>query len=36
MGYSDQQLLQLLDRVNHLHPYGFSIVDTFGSMTAGN
>lgn len=33
MGYSDQQLLQLLDRVNHLHPYGFSIVDTFGSMT---
>ena len=33
MGYSDQQLLQLLEKVNHLHPYGFAIVDTFGSMT---
>lgn len=33
MGYSDQQLLTLLEKVNRLHPYGFSIVDTFGSMT---
>ena len=33
MGYSDRQLLDLLEKVNRLHPYGFSIVDTFGSMT---
>ena len=33
MGYSDRQLLELLEKVNRLHPYGFSIVDTFGSMT---
>lgn len=33
MGYSDRQLLKLLEKVNRLHPYGFSIVDTFGSMT---
>lgn len=33
MGYSDRQLLRLLEKVNGLHPYGFSIVDTFGSMT---
>lgn len=33
MGYSDADLLALLKQVNALHPYGFSIVDTFGSMT---
>lgn len=32
MGYSDRQLLDLLDKVNEMNPYAFSIVDTFGSM----
>lgn len=33
MGYNDHQLLSLLEKVNRIKPYGFSIVDTFGSMT---
>lgn len=33
MGYTDEMLLSLLKKVNRLDPYGFSIVDTFGSMT---
>lgn len=33
MGYSDSELLNLLKRINEIHPYAFSIVDTFGSMT---
>jgi 4-hydroxy 2-oxovalerate aldolase len=32
MGYSDVELLTLLEKINRLHPCGFSIVDTFGSM----
>lgn len=32
MGYSDHDLLQLLEKVNELEPHIFSIVDTFGSM----
>lgn len=32
MGYSDAMILELLQKVNRLHPYAFSIVDTFGSM----
>lgn len=32
MGYSDEMLLKLVEKVNALHPYAFSIVDTFGSM----
>lgn len=32
MGYSDAQILQLLEKVNRVKPYAFSIVDTFGSM----
>ena len=32
MGYSDEQILQLLHKVNEIQPYAFSIVDTFGSM----
>ncbi len=32
MGYSDRQILWILDQVNKIHPYQFSIVDTFGSM----
>ena len=30
--YSDQQYIEVLEKVNELHPYGFSIVDTFGVM----
>lgn len=30
--YSDKQYIEVLERVNELHPYGFSIVDTFGVM----
>lgn len=32
MGYSDKQILFMLDKVNAVEPYQFSIVDTFGSM----
>lgn len=32
MGYSDEQILWILEQVNKVHPYQFSIVDTFGSM----
>lgn len=32
MGYTDEQLLTILSRVNEIKPYAFSIVDTFGSM----
>lgn len=30
--YTDEQYLEVLHRVNELHPYGFAIVDTFGVM----
>lgn len=32
MGYSDEMILKLLEKVNQIRPYAFSIVDTFGSM----
>lgn len=32
LGYSDSELLELIDDVNKLEPYCVSIVDTFGSM----
>lgn len=32
MGYSDEQILWIIDQVNEIQPYQFSIVDTFGSM----
>lgn len=32
MGYSDEQLLWIVEQVNQIQPYQFSIVDTFGSM----
>ena len=32
MGYSDKDLLWILEQVNAIHPWQFSIVDTFGSM----
>ena len=32
MGYSDDQILKILEKINSIHPFQFSIVDTFGSM----
>lgn len=32
MGYSDEMILNLLEKVNRIQPYAFSVVDTFGSM----
>lgn len=32
MGYKDDKILWILDQVNEIQPYQFSIVDTFGSM----
>lgn len=32
MGYSDARILWILEQVNQIQPYQFSIVDTFGSM----
>ena len=32
MGYSDERILWIVDQVNRIQPYQFSIVDTFGSM----
>lgn len=32
LGYSDQELLELINIVNDIEPYSFAIVDTFGSM----
>lgn len=30
--YTDSEYLELIEQINALHPYGFSIVDTFGTM----
>jgi len=32
MGYTDSRIIWIIDRVNKIQPYQFSIVDTFGSM----
>lgn len=32
MGYTDDSILWIIDQVNKIMPYQFSIVDTFGSM----
>ena len=32
LGYSDKEMIDLIEKVNPLNPYCFSIVDTFGSM----
>lgn len=32
LGYTDKELLELVECVNELNPYAFAIVDTFGSM----
>ena len=31
-GNSDLEILNLIEKINNLHPFAFSIVDTFGSM----
>lgn len=33
LGYTDEELLHIINRVNEIHPEGFTIVDTFGSLT---
>lgn len=32
LGYSDRELLDLVDMVNEIQPYSFGIVDTYGAM----
>lgn len=32
LGYTDKELIDLIEEVNKLEPFGMSIVDTFGSM----
>ena len=32
MGYSDGQILNIVEQINEICPYQFSVVDTFGSM----
>lgn len=32
LGYTEEELLKLVEKANELSPYAFSIVDTFGSM----
>lgn len=32
LGYTDAELLELIEMINPLEPYAFSLVDTFGSM----
>lgn len=32
LGYSDSEMIELINMVNEIEPYCFSIVDTFGSM----
>lgn len=32
LGYSDAEMLELIELINDIEPYCFSIVDTFGSM----
>ncbi|GHT38694.1 hypothetical protein FACS189437_00100 [Bacteroidia bacterium] len=36
LGYSDMEILDLIERTNEINPYAFSIVDTFGSMDSDN
>ena len=32
LGYTDEELIELINLINEVEPYSFSIVDTFGSM----
>lgn len=34
LNYNDKELLDLVDLINEIHPYGFGIVDTYGAMYA--
>jgi len=34
LGYTDIELIELIENINQIEPYCFSIVDTFGSMYA--
>lgn len=36
MGYSDREILTILEKVNEIKPAAFSIVDTFGSMKSND
>lgn len=36
LGYSDSEILELVENVNEVHPEGLSIVDTFGAMYPAN
>lgn len=35
-GYSDEEMLDLVERVNELHPYAMSMVDTYGLLHQSN
>ncbi len=35
-GYSDEELLDLVERVNRIHPFAMSIVDTYGLLDRSN
>lgn len=32
LGYTDKEIIELIENMNQIEPYAFSIVDTFGSM----
>ena len=32
IGYSEEEIIEIIDKVNELKPYAYAIVDTFGSM----
>lgn len=32
LGYTDKQVLEIVDFINQIHPFGFGIVDTYGAM----
>lgn len=34
LGYSDMELMDIIEMVNDIHPYSFGIVDTYGAMYA--
>ena len=35
-GYTDKELIDMIEIINDLNPYTFTIVDTFGAMTEGD
>lgn len=36
LGYSDDEILQMIDIVNSIKPYAFAVVDTYGAMYKGD